>query len=204
VIACVLRSGGAYKPEHVRRLQAQAAKFAPDVTFVCLSDVRVPGVMTWPLRHDWPGWWSKIELFRHSAFGVGARVLYLDLDTTIVGDLRPLLDRPEPFLALANFYVRAGRQTVGGELGSGLMQWTAGDMGHIYDRFAVNPDGIMANCGGYGDQLFIHNEAGERAYWQDVVPDAVVSYKVHCAKGVPESAKVVCYHGRPRPWEVEA
>jgi hypothetical protein len=203
VIACVLRSGGVYRPEHVQRLADQAAKFAPGVPFVCLSDVAVP-VSRVPLKHDWPGWWSKLELFRPGVFPHGERVFYADLDTTFAGRLGSLLERPEPFLALANFYVREGRQSVGGNLGSGLMQWTSGEMTHLYDRFAANPDAIMSDCGAYGDQLFIHNEAGERAYWQDVVPDAVVSYKVHCAKGVPESAKVVCYHGRPRPWEVEA
>lgn len=202
MIACVLRSGGAYRPEHVQRLAAQAARFAPGVPFVCLSDVDVPGVTVVPLQHDWPGWWSKLELFRDGAFPPGYRVLYMDLDTTIVGPIGELLRRPEPFIALANFYIRAGRQSVGGQLGSGLMAWTAGAAGHLYERFAWNPPAIMQDCGGYGDQLFIHNEVGERCYWQDILPGQVVSYKVHCERGVPASARIVCFHGKPRPWDV--
>jgi len=28
-----------------------------------------------------------------------------------------------------------------------------------------------------------------------------VSYKVHCRAGVPAGARVVCFHGRPKPWD---
>ena len=30
----------------------------------------------------------------------------------------------------------------------------------------------------------------------------VVSWKVHCKAGIPQGADVVCFHGRPRPWEI--
>lgn len=202
MIACVLRSGGIYKPEHVQRLAAQAEIAAPGEPFVCLSDVNVPGVPRVPLKHAWPGWWSKLELFRDGVFPKGQRVLYADLDTTFVGPLDEILSTRGWFVALSNFYIRAGRQSVGGPLGSGLMAWTAGTVGNLYERFAARPVDIMANCGGYGDQLFIHNEVGERRYWQDLLPGQVVSYKVHCEKGVPEEARVVCFHGKPKPWDV--
>lgn len=202
MIACVLRSGGVYQPAHVQRLQAQAAQWAPGVPFVCLSDVAVPGVETIALQHGWPGWWSKLELFRDGVFELGQRVLYADLDTTFVGSLADVLRQVDGFVALSNFYIRAGKQTLGGALGSGLMSWTVGTAGHLYERFAWNPPAIMADCGGYGDQLFIHNNVGRRAYWQDVLPGQVVSYKVHCGDGCPEDARVVCFHGKPRPWDV--
>lgn len=202
MIATVLRSGGPYRPEHVQRLGAQAQRYAPQEPFVCLSDVHVPDVETVPLRHGWPGWWAKLELFRAGAFPDGVRVFYADLDTTFVGRIDDVLTREEPFLALANFYRRAHRQTVGGELGSGLMQWTAGRLAHLYDGFAANAADIMAKCGDFGDQLFVDEAAGARAYWQDVLPGRVVSYKVHCRAAVPVGASVVCFHGKPKPWQV--
>lgn len=202
MIACVLRSGGPYGPEHVWRLQAQAATFAPNEPFVCLSDVPVKGVTTVPLLHDWPGWWAKLELFRDDVFPDGARVLYADLDTTFVGPIERLLGRSETFIALANFYIRAKRQTVGGELGSGLMQWTAGQFGFLYDDFAALAPVVMQECGAFGDQLFLDQTVGERKYWQDVLPGAVVSYKLHCQTRVPQGASVACFHGQPKPWQV--
>jgi hypothetical protein len=37
---------------------------------------------------------------------------------------------------------------------------------------------------------------------QEMHPGEFVSYKTHCTKGVPDGARVVCFHGRPRPHEV--
>jgi hypothetical protein len=58
--------------------------------FVCLSNVHVKGVGCIPLEDDLPGWWSKIELFKHD-FG---RTLYLDLDTLPVGSLDEIVNYP--------------------------------------------------------------------------------------------------------------
>lgn len=196
MIACVLKSGGAYRPEHVQRLSAQAAAFAPGEPFVCLSDVPVDGVARVPLQHDWRGWWSKIELFRPDVFPDGMRVLYADLDTTFLGLLDTLLARPEAFVMLSDFY-RPER------LASGLMLWTAGQQSSLYRRFAADPEPIMAACGVHGDQRFLEGERlGDATRWQDILPGQVVSYKVHCKSGVPEGSRVVCFHGKPKPWDV--
>lgn len=187
-IVTVLKSGGEYRSEHVDRLRAQCARFAPDAEFVCLDDER--------LEHSWPGWWSKIETFR-----IVGPVLYMDLDTTIIADLTPLLAVAEQheFVALRDFNPSQR------EMGSGLMAWS-GDMSRIYDEFADDPHGHMDRCRTprfWGDQGFIEPLTQGREYWQDLLPGAVVSYKKHCRGGVPDGARVICYHGKPRPWEVE-
>jgi hypothetical protein len=51
-----------------------------------------------------------------------------------------------------------------------------------------------------GDQGFLHEHIGDAAKWQDTEP--VYSYKVHCKGKLPADAKVVCFHGKPRPWTV--
>jgi hypothetical protein len=201
MIACVLRSGGIYTPAHVRRLQAQCERFAPGEAFTCLSDVPIHGVDVRPLVHGWPGWWSKLELFRPSVFDVGTRVLYLDLDTTILGDIGDLLAQTAPFVALEDFYRRPPLVPFRG-IASGLLQWTAGERGDIFEDFAANPDGIMRWAGHGGDQRVVERiMIGRATFWQDVVPDQVVSYKVHCRSGVPPAARVVCFHGYPKPWD---
>lgn len=189
-IFTVLRSGGEYRPEHVERLRRQCAVHAPGVEFVCLSDVGVPA-----LRHDWPGWWAKIELFRFTG-----PILYMDLDTTVCGDLAPLLDAAQrhEFIALRDFSpTRKG-------MGSGLMAW-AEDARWIYDRFKHDPERYMRECQSFhswGDQGFINQHTPDRAHWQDILPGSVVSYKRHCLPKTPEGARVVCFHGNPRPWEI--
>lgn len=203
MIACVLRSGGIYRPEHVQRLAAQAAQWAPGEPFVCLSDMHVDGVETIALHRGWPGWWSKLELFRPGVVPDGTRVLYADLDTTFLGPVDGLLARPEPFLALADFYRRPPVVPKRG-LGSGLLQWTAGTHDDLYATFAADPDGWQRRCGFAGDQKFLELALGGArvTFWEDVAPGVVVSYKVHCRQGVPAGARVVCFHGRPKPWDV--
>lgn len=196
LIVTVLRSGGEYGPEHVRRLFYQCRQFAPEAGFVCLSDQPLPLPIRWiRLQHDWPGWWAKIEAFR-----LACPVLYMDLDTSIVGPLDQLLAAVEQheFIALRDF--NPGQR----EMGSGLMAWR-GDMTRIFKAFRAGPDEIMARCSTprlWGDQGFIETQTEGRAYWQDILPGAVVSWKKHCQSGVPDGARVVCFHGKPRPWEI--
>ena len=79
-----------FGPEHVQAMQRQVRKWAPAGTsFVCLSDVPIPGVECIPLQSDWPGWWAKMELFRPDLKG---DFLYTDLDNTITGPIDDLLN----------------------------------------------------------------------------------------------------------------
>lgn len=191
-VLTVLRSGGEYRPEHVERLAAQVEKHNPGLEFACLSDVAVPGWIK--ARHDWPGWWCKMEAFR-----LPGPILYMDLDTSVVGDLTPLLDVPERFTVLRDFNYPAR------EMGSGVMAWR-GDTSGLYLLFAEDPARHMAEnqtARWWGDQGFIERNTASRAYWQDVAPGAVVSWKKHCGHGIPAGARVVAFHGKPRPWEVE-
>ncbi|MDG3040443.1 hypothetical protein [Roseicyclus marinus] len=194
-VLTVLRSGGIYTSDHVERLRQQVARFAPSADFLCLRDDDAAAKADRP-RHDWPGWWLKIEAFRFPG-----PILFTDLDTTIVGDLGPLLDAAEMhrFVALRDFNARAD------EMGSGLMAWSA-NMHSIYDTFLKDPQGHMDRCRtpqAWGDQGFIDPlTAAYRVHWQDILPGAVVSWKKHCRAGVPEGARVICFHGTPKPWEV--
>lgn len=204
MIACVLKSGGIYEPWHAQVLASQMRMAAPHEPFVCLTDVAVDGVSTIPLQHGWPGWWSKLELFRPDVFPAGERVLFADLDTLVLGDLSDLLAIEAPFVTLEDFYRRPPMQPVRG-LGSGLMQWTAGDQTDLYARFAADAEGLMRRHQKHGDQQFIERlRLADVTFWQDVVPEQVVSYKLHCRTGIPAKARVVCFHGTPKPWDVSS
>lgn len=196
-VACVLRSGGEYTPEHVQTLAASVALHLPDAAFVCLSDVLVPGVTTRPLLDPWPGWWAKIELFCRGVFA--GRVLYLDLDTVVVGDLSDLASYRGPFAMLSDFYAPE-------RPASGVMAWDADGPTPraIWARFVTDPAGHMAAYPCEGDQGFIRSVTGDSVdRLQDHAPGQIVSYKVHCERGVPSGARIVCAHGRPKPWDAE-
>ena len=89
-----------FKVEHVQALQKQLAKWAPEATFECLSDVDVPGVECTKLEHNWPGWWAKMNLFSPNMPG---DFLFIDLDTVIIGPINDIL-AVDKLTLLRDFY----------------------------------------------------------------------------------------------------
>ena len=109
----VLKSGGEYKPGHVLRVQDMLDKYVDcPARFVCYSDVEIEGVTVRPLLHDWPGWWSKIEIFREVEDS-----FYIDLDMTIEGNITDMVMADSYFMALRNMNHRIGG------IGSAMMKW---------------------------------------------------------------------------------
>ena len=77
----------------------------------------------------------------------------------------------------------------------------------LYEKFMENSTANMNN-NLYGDQEFIGNTLKENIdYVQDLYPKQIVSYKKDCVSKtnevlIPEDAKIVCFHGPPRPHQV--
>lgn len=189
-IACVLKSGGEYTPEHVETLRQQCARYAPDAPFICLSDIDVDDRI--PLEYGLRGWWSKLEVCRPEVCG---DVLLMDLDTVIVGDIKDVLS-VDRFTMLRDFYKPHLAQ-------SGIMYLPADVRANIWDHFAAHRVNIMTNFRGDGEYLnTFYGAAASR--WQDLLPGQIVSYKVHVRdKQIPDDARIICFHGRPRPWTVQ-
>lgn len=202
-IAIVYKSGGdIYDHTYVNNI-VDSIRFNLDVPhkIVCLTDdnrkltQEIDELIKF--RHNWPKWWGKIELFRRDLFK-GEQVFFFDLDTFIVGSLNNIVRFVGSFCALRDFY----RPHI---MGSGFMSWNGSGVYRIYDEF-VQHDRKYINNTPEGDQAFINLYKPCIEYAQDIFPDEIVSYKVHCLRGtqatLPEKAKVVCFHGKPRPHEI--
>lgn len=187
-VACVLRSGGAYRQQHVEKLRRSVDKWlSADHEFFCLDDSR--------MIRRWPGWWSKIELFRPGLFN--GRVLYLDLDNVIVGPLDPLyLVRGIVFMR--DFFL--------GDISTAVMSWEGDQLANIYEAFAANQRHWMDPArkvnprqSVYGDQSFVQASAtglGLRwRFFQDLRPGRITPWNKPL-----ESASVACFMGRHKPW----
>jgi len=209
-VVCVLRSGGEFRPEHVYALMAGVEDYWPVDRFplrrVVLTDMPIEhtmlgGLEVMPLEYPYPGWWSKMEMFRPAMETLGD-ILFFDLDTVIVGDLVDIAAVGRLTL-LADFF----RETERTRLGSGMMYLPAEEREQVW-RAWVRGD-PRAHMRKYrGDQEFLAPtllSAWQVSRWQDVLPGQVVSYKAHVkpAGGVPIGARVVCFHGRPRPWQLK-
>lgn len=198
-IACVLRSGGDYSPEHVlalrRGLQRHWPPTVPPMRMICLTDIwlELYGVERVPLVSAWPGWWAKMELCRRDIRGT---LLYFDLDCVIVGGLADLL-AVEGLAALRDFYRPGGLQ-------SALMVMPEAERWSVWDSWLESPAQQIRSY--RSDQEYLETHWLDRAKRiQDVIPGQVVSYKGDkvAEGGVPKNARVVMYHGKPRPWETD-
>jgi hypothetical protein len=189
-IACVLKSGPEYRPEHLYLMVHHLLDHNPRARVICLTDCEIdhPSITTVPLIHGWPGWWSKIELFRPGV--IAGPTLYLDIDTVVIGAIEDI--NIDGFTMLPNVYRP-------GDFGSGVMGWLDTPT-HIYDHFTKAPDRHMANYrtrANWGDQGFIRDNLG---FKPAAFGDEFRSYKAHCKKHVPPGTRVVYFHGNPRPW----
>lgn len=191
-VVCV-KVGTKYGADYVNKLAAMVARHTTlPHTFLCLTDdPRGVTCRTVPIGTTLPGWWAKLVLFKpHPALADG-RTVFLDLDTVIVGNMDFLLQYDGPFAILRDFYRPQG-------LGSAIMSIAPGFGQRIWERFQGL--GVHNTDAFWGDQAaieaFVQRDQVER--WQDIFPDKIVSYKVHCQNGLPPAAKVICFHGEPK------
>ena len=206
-IVC-LKWGDKYGAEYVNRLRRACQRHIDTdrlggYRFWCFTD-DAQGLDPEITVHDLPCsdrleiWWNKLWLFsRDMPMDPGSRIFYIDLDTLITSDITDLLeDATAQLVVLKDFY--HGIAHTAGDMGSGLMAWRHGDYCDIWERFWQDPQRYVQELHPLGDQKWIEIcTQGRRQYWQQLYPDRVISFKVHCQQGLPERASIVCYHGRP-------
>lgn len=191
-ICTVMKTGGDYLPEHV-----DALRKAMPQEIGCFTDSEEVSGWCFRLMFDLPGWWSKCECFNTEA--LAGDILLVDLDTVITGDLSDIIaacQGHEPIF-LEDFLRPGGLQ-------SSLVYMPEEARAHTWSQFIGASDALMERFQRGGDQQFLETIWLKYARrWQDIVPDQIVSYKKHCAGGAPQAARMVIYHGRPRPWDTE-
>ena len=197
---CVL-NGTKYTDNDVYILRDMVSRhLSVEHQFSCLADRQIPGVYTVISTKNWAGWWMKLELFYQTG-----KNLYLDLDTVVTGSLDDLV--VDHGLSMPSNWAQSGH----GGCQSSVIAW-CGDYSDIPDQFypvfLTNPEN--GNFGWYeidgarcwGDQEFITHLMGNPGDG-DVMPmSGIKSYKYHCKNGLPGTAKVVCFHGEPKPAQV--
>lgn len=191
IIKTVLKSGGEYKPDHVLRMQEMLDRYVDcPARFVCYSDIEIPDVETRPLRRNWPGWWSKLEIFRDVEDS-----FYIDLDMTIAGNITDMVIVDTDFMALRNM-----NPSIEG-IGSAMMKWS-GNHTHLYYLFAENPEKYMREHGRQkigtpwlGDQGFMWSFMKDKIeFYQDKFPGRIKKFN-------EVGGDIKVYFGRNRPWK---
>jgi hypothetical protein len=192
-VFCV-NTGTKYSPDYVLKLRNMVSRhLSLPYEFWCLTD-KPTGEVSCKLT-PFNGWWGKISLFEEQG-----PVLYFDLDTVIVGSIdsfaEAVMASDKTIFMLKRFVThRKGWM-------SGIMGWN-GDWSFIRSAFDSkrHPNRFP------GDQDFIdHILRITHSHVLSVqsVLGGVYSYKVDVRGNgsLPENTSVVCFHGNPRPHEI--
>jgi len=158
--------------------------------FVCFTDDPRDldgGIEARPLPGGLEGWWNKLWLFSPGLFPSGDRIVYFDLDTLVIGSLDHLVNYRGGFATLRDVYRPGGLQ-------SSVMLWEAGTHTDIWTEWEKSRP--MTD---WGDQAWIEERVPEAVRLQAAFPGLFVSYKEDCKPYPPSGAKVVIFHGEPRP-----
>ena len=219
-VACVYRTGGRlYSPRYVEVLRDMVQRnLSLPHRFVCLSDDPNVPCQRIPLITNWPGFYSKLELFRAGLFR--GPVLYFDLDTVIHGLIDGLarLACELPFGCVSD--------PLGCHMNSSVQTFTV-DCAHIFDRFhktsvfdrhirshlwfvlrRAGLERLVAFGSSYGDQGFSEmclNDAGVPITHVDhVLPDLFSTFNFTAGAATQPKGSVCLMMGRPKPHEVPA
>lgn len=204
-ILSVLRSGGVYTPEYVRKLKNGVENASKgSIRFICLTDLKsIDFCETIPLKHNWNGWWSKIELFRPD-LNVG-KAIYFDLDVLILKDIEQLLnttDELPPFSMLKGWNERSGVHP-----SSSIMAGKFDLFSEIYEAFKEDPTECIKSvrfkkgAGMQGDQGFIADFVGyDIPYIQEYLPaNYIIGKRMYIKDSdLINQAHILSWSGNPR------
>ena len=197
-VVCV-NVGKKWGPEHVYRLKRALQIHLPlPHDFAVITDrpelykraVHSESVRTLPAMDNLQGWWQKVTLFADRDY-VSDRVMYLDLDCCIVGDLLPIALLGSPFVSINDRWQVPTTNT-------SFMLWDHADHRFIYDEFEGPGDYI-------GDQNYVTNKLGGNVFHvNDWKPEWVKSFKADLMHRDPiDDERIVYFHGVPHPKDVE-
>lgn len=135
-------------------------------------------------------WFCKIEVFRPENRHIRP-CLFVDLDTFITGDLSPVLALDDQCLWLIKNFFQPARSE------SGLF---IAPKAHISDIIWKRAESISLSSTYKGDGDFLatfpHQKITDRV-------DRIYSYKADHLEAGPRDARVVCFHGKPKPTDLD-
>ncbi len=189
-IVCAYKKSPVYTDTWVYRLKRQLDRnITIPFNFHCLTKENLDCSVI-KTAHDWSDWWIKMELFRPD---IDFDFLYIDLDTLILNNINDIIQNRES-LMLKDFYFPH-------RLASGVMYIDKKVKSDIWHNWIKDPEKNIKSTS-TGDQEFIERYWPNKNTWQDKFPNRFASYKIHCKDKPSESASFVCFHGKPKPTDL--
>ncbi|MEM9122410.1 MAG: hypothetical protein AAGB03_03730 [Pseudomonadota bacterium] len=210
-----MKWGSAYGPDDVNVLYSMVRRHLAFVPrFVCFTDDASgldPAIETQPIpEFDVPAFtahkpWRKLTTLMPGFGGLSGKTLFLDLDVVVTGDLDPLFEYSDKFAISENW-----SQPGTGVGNSSVYCYEIGQYAWVLDVYRRDYETLFAQYP--NSQTFMSKTLGPEniEYWP---PDWVVSFKYTCmdrgpmrvltnavqVPHLPEGARVVAFHGNPKP-----
>ena len=177
--------GDKYPKKYVYTLEAMVKRnLTVPYKFTCFTDKPQSfSLNTRKLPEGLDGWWNKLYLFKHGLFD--NKVLYIDLDVVIIGNLDELVEK-DGFIAIKDWNYDSYNSSV----------MILGDNPEVWDDFTPETAKYY-----HGDQDWITAKLKSSNYFPE---EWCLSYKKSCTGGVPRETKIVVFHGHPNPHEAKA
>jgi hypothetical protein len=198
--------------EYVNVLYSAVRRFKkPPFNFTVFqkgADVeKLKGPMTiLPLKSpSWVGCIPKLTVF-NPCFQFYDRVVVLDLDTIITGDLEDICAVEDEFITRGERQ-RDGSYLSGGDLLSFRNNSKITTL--LWREISTNWKEIEGMClrgtPGGSERAFYRKHVKDMSYWQAILPGQLVDYKAEIRTNnneLPKNARVISCHGHPRPKEL--
>lgn len=221
-----MKWGKAFTAHHVNTLYASVLRNMEEpFTFVCLTDDErdlAKGILALSIpdlglpEHAWRrGCWPKLAVFAPHLFPHEDVVLFLDLDIMVLRPLAPFIAvvRARQHLVLQREWnpvlwsvlPQGLRPDRGGQ--SSVFGFCPSKVGPIYEQVLGGADTMSGRY--KNDQTYLTKTVSDRSYWP---VGFCVSFKRSCVwlfpfnllfsrVRRPSKAKILVFHGNPRPWE---
>jgi len=201
---------------------AHALKYwDPEATFICVTTetkgfsdcvnlLPTPkaaerlGSLIAPQGKEFPSSYRRLWCFSEQAKILGARIMMLDIDAMVVGNIRELWDTEGDFVGWRPITIWGREDRIGG----GTWMLRTGTVTSLWERFIADPNGLIVETRERGwtgsDQAimsrFLHSKYPQ---WPQMCgiygsQDGVFQWDIP-----PEGAKIVHFNGSEKAWGQE-
>lgn len=207
-------SSGIYTPEWVDKLYRGVVRhgkyLCPSVAVVTdveANEADQVSEESWrPLPFVYPerDWSSLMEMFRPLVVGPEGAIL-VGLDTIIVGDLTPIEEACKGLSCIAPLDPYHAPQIC-----NAAVYVSQEKAEEIWDKWTKERDSALLDSkyryigGKFSEMVWLRHHLNPDAYWDDLVPGAIQSWKVGLNQGPPrEDTKMVYFHGKEKPHTIQ-
>lgn len=224
ITVCLWHWGQRYGSTHLAKMQSMLKRHL-SLPHECVAITDRPqdvpaGMRTFDVKHTIPKGDSKCirrmwlyagpqKKGRPWPGDLGSRLLQLDLDVVLTGDITPLIDRPEAFVIWKGDSTVRTNRPHGWAYNATVMLLTPGARADVFATFDADRKGVTRAANADGWDVTTNSDQGIATFLLKNNPpatwtteDGIYAYRAISGpdgmkdKGLPEGCKIVSFHGR--------